>query len=484
MISLYEQLEKYNSSDFYPFHMPGHKRSPKAAEGTLAQIYGIDITEIDGFDNLHQAQGILQQIQTKAATLYGSQKTYYLINGSTCGILSAIAAVTQKGGRILMARNCHKSVYHAVYLQELRTAYLQPELLEGYDVAEAISYSQVEYALRQYPDIMAVIITSPTYEGVVSDIGKIAEVVHEYGIPLIVDEAHGAHFGFHEEYPANAVTQGADIVIHSVHKTLPAMTQTALLHVNGELVNRQRLERYLRIFQTSSPSYVLMASIDNCMDMMKREGTERLSNLLNRRNELSDRIKACQYIEIIPKPGEGKGLLDPCKLVIGTRDDVLTGQELYEILRERYHLQMEMATDKYVLAIVTLMDEPCGWDRLAEALWAIDKELAEKYGNRDKKENRQKKHVQDISTQNEGMEDPEAVMTIAQAYEAEWERIELAQGMGRVAAEFVNLYPPGIPLVVPGERLSRELVQRLENSRQMGLNVQGAEDGYIKVIRL
>ena len=498
MTDLYKQLENYRDSDFYPFHMPGHKRNRQAASGALAQIYGVDITEIDGFDNLHQAQGILREVQDRAAELYSSQKSYFLVNGSTCGILSAVAAVTGKGGRLLMTRNCHKSVYHAAYLQELKTSYLQPELIEGYKMAGAVTPEEVERALRQYPDTMAVLVTSPTYEGVVSDIGQIAELVHEYGIPLIVDEAHGAHFGFHEAYPMSSVKQGADLVIHSVHKTLPAMTQTALLHVSGMLVDRQRLERYLRIFQTSSPSYVLMASIDSCMNFVEREGAKRLEQLIVRRNELLTKIKGCQYVKVYTGSEHGKMIIDPCKLVISAADGGMTGQELYDILRERYHLQMEMATDQYVLAILTLMDEPCGWDRLAKALLSIERKLAAGWSSGDKRESKNIELVQEqlnVDEKDSMMEkvsavqqktaiENEAVMTIAQAYDREWEKIALAQSVGRVAAEFVNLYPPGIPLVVPGEKLDKEMIEKLENSRRLGLNVQGAEDGYINVIRL
>lgn len=467
---LYKKLENYRDSDYYPFHMPGHKRNKEAASGALADIYGLDITEIDGFDNLHQAQGILRKLQDRASKLYGSSKSYYLVNGSTCGILSAVAAVTRKGGRLLMTRNCHKAVYHAAYLQELKTTYLQPELIEDYEMAGAVRPEEVERALQQYPDIMAVIVTSPTYEGVVSDIGRVAQIVHSYGIPLIVDEAHGAHLGFHEAYPKSSVKLGADVVIHSVHKTLPAMTQTALLHVNGSLVDRQRLERYLRIFQTSSPSYVLMASIESCMNFIEREGELRLEQLIVRRNELLNQIKECRYIKVFAEADAVGKTVDPCKLVISAADGGMTGQELYDILRERYHLQMEMATDEYVLAIVTLMDEPSGWDRLAKALLGIERKLA---AGRSSRNTRDSKKIEN-----------EIVMTIAQAYDREWEKVELTQSVGRVAAEFVNLYPPGIPLVVPGEKLDRELIEKLDNSRRLGLNVQGAEDGYINVIRL
>ena len=216
MAELCEKLKEYKDSDYYPFHMPGHKRNGDMTEKILADVYGLDITEIDGFDNLHQTVGILKREQEKAARLYGAEQTYFLVNGSTGGILSAIGAVTEKGGRLLMGRNCHKSVYHGAYLQELEVSYLYPELLEygmtgttavagtgngtiTGTIAGAVVPESVEEKLRKEPDIGAVLITSPTYEGVVSDVRKIAAIAHRYGKPLVVDEAHGAHFGFHED---------------------------------------------------------------------------------------------------------------------------------------------------------------------------------------------------------------------------------------------------------------------------------------------
>lgn len=469
-------MEIYRDSDYYPFHMPGHKRNPEAAEGILAEVYGLDITEIDGFDNLHQAEGILKKEQERAAGIYGAEKTYFLVNGSTGGILSAVAAALKKGRRILMARNCHKSVYHGVYLNELEVSYLYPDIWDICGIAGDVLPESVEKALKQQPDIGAVIITSPTYEGVVSDIGVIADIAHKYGKPLIVDEAHGAHFGFHAAYPDNAVKQGADIVIHSLHKTLPSMTQTALLHVNGNLVDRLRLERYLRIFQTSSPSYILMASMSSCLDVLEKEGNERLGRLAEQRKELEERVKGCSFIRIGETKFPIRGRMvhaDPCKLIIYTEKEKLTGLQLYDVLRERYHLQMEMAAGNYVLAMLSMMDRQEGMDRLSKALLEIDKSIS----------------TGDITTEeSEQMqltanEKPQAVMSISQAYDKERESIKLKMSSGRVAAEFIIFYPPGIPLVVPGERLSKGIIELLLAYEDAGFHIQGIEKGYIRVLK-
>ena len=267
-----QKLLRYSQSNCYPFHMPGHKRAPLE----FPNPYAIDITEIDGFDNLHYAQGILKDAQNRAAELYGAQETFYLINGSTAGILSAVSAALPRLGTMLMSRNSHRSVYHAAFLRELETVYLLPAATK-FGISGSVSPAHVAQALEDLPQISAVFITSPTYDGVVSDIRTIAEIVHAYHLPLIVDEAHGAHFSFSETFPESALDCGADLVIHSLHKTLPSLTQTALLHVNSDRIDKTALRRFLSIYQSSSPSYLLMASIEQCMRFLKEEGSTQMS---------------------------------------------------------------------------------------------------------------------------------------------------------------------------------------------------------------
>lgn len=487
MAELYNELKKYGDSDYYPFHMPGHKRNMETAGEILAGAYGIDITEIDGFDNLHQAEGILDRQQQQAARLYGSDMTCFMVNGSTGGILSGVAACTKKGDRLLMARNCHKSVYHAVYLQELKTSYLYPDIITPFGIADAIAPEAVEAALKAQPDIAAVIVTSPTYEGIVADIGQIARITHRYGKPLIVDEAHGAHFGFHQDYPDSSVRLGADIVIHSLHKTLPAMTQTAIIHVNGNMVDREKLQRYLRIFQTSSPSYVLMASMDRCMDFVKRDCHSYLDRLIHYRQRFLEKIATCSYIKVMDaetintmktdKYTRQLVAMDFCKLVLYITDGLLSGQQLYDILRDRYHLQMEMAAGNYVLGILTVMDREEGFHRLAEALLAIDREITQQVADKQLFEHKRTDFAGEVRYVGE------TVMTIAQAYEREWEEINLEDAEGRIGAEFINLYPPGIPIVVPGERLDVHMMKEIAEYRELHLNIQGVRDHCIKVTK-
>lgn len=467
---LYKKLYEYNQSDYYGFHMPGHKRNVRAAGVDLP--YGIDITEIDGFDDLHHADGILKEAQERAAFVYGADETRFLVNGSTVGILSAILGSTEKGDRILVARHCHKSIYHAICLNELCPCYLYPEFEEEIHLNTEISVSAVRTALMEYPDIKAVMIVSPTYDGVVSDIEGIAEAVHEKGIPLIVDEAHGAHFGFHPYFPENALSKGADIVIHSVHKTLPSLTQTALLHIRGDIANRGRIFQYLDMLQSSSPSYVLMASIEHCIRMLEERREELFVPYVERLVKIREDLKALKCLELLETRQ-----YDRSKLVISTGMTGISGKELYQILLNEYHLQMEMAAGTYVIAMTSVADTEEGFERLRKALFEIDERFCI-----------QKNCDTDILNR---IPRNEQVMTIADALKMADERtgshasvrMKWQQAEGMIAAEYAYLYPPGSPLIVPGERISHDAVRLLERYDAAGFSIEGPKcDGQIEVL--
>lgn len=464
MEHLLEKLTQYSESGIYPCHMPGHKRN---AWGELpSQLYRLDITEIDGFDNLHQPEGILKELQEQAAAFCGAEESFYLVNGSTGGILSAVSAALPAGGHILMARNCHKSAYHAAYLRNLRTSYLYPKMLTDYDVFDVMSPEQVEEALDKEPDIQAVLLVSPTYEGRISDIRHISEIVHARGIPLIVDEAHGAHLGWSDAVHENSCRQGADLVIQSVHKTLPALTQTALLHVNGTIIDRERLRRFLHIYQSSSPSYLLMASIDNALQYMERDGKKALNTFRSRYAAMCERLGSCKALRFLPADQRQ----DIGKLVISVKNTSITGRQLYDILLKRYRIQTEMAAETFVLAMFTLNDGQEGYDRMTAALLEIDSELLQ--AGRDRTV-----PVEDES----GIMPPACKMTLTEAWDSQREEVRLDQSVGRTVGEFVNLYPPGVPLLVPGERMSGELNRKIHTWIGKGMDVQGVrsyQDGY------
>lgn len=475
--SLYQALSDYAASDFYPYHMPGHKRNP--AGGEMADYHRIDITEIDGFDNLYQAEGILKEAQLRANRLYGANETFFMVNGGSGGVMAAVMAATEPMDEILIARNCHKSIYHAAILQGLIVRYYYPKMISEYDICDGVSVEEIGVLLDTYPEVKAVVITSPTYEGVLSDIPGIAAEVHKRGKILIVDEAHGAHFGLSSHLPQGAIAGGADLVIHSLHKTLPAMTQTALLHVNGDRVDRERLRGYLCMLQSSSPSYVLMASMDSCMKFLEEQGQERFAAMRGHYESFCEKTASLTHIQIgkMTKVSQKRHELsgwDLGKMVISVKGTNMSGKELGDTLRETYHLEMEMAAETYVLAIMTLMDEAEGWQRLADALCEIDGRIEESTGD-----------VVSTPGKKALSRQLKSRMPLARAFHSEWERIPLQKAAGRVAAGFINLYPPGSPIVAPGEILDEVVIRRIEECRGAGLNIQGvSEKGEIVAVAL
>lgn len=473
MSDLYKNLIEYSNSDYYPFHMPGHKRNIE--DGVSPFSY--DITEIDGFDNLHNPQGILKIAMEEAADFYGTDKTYYLVNGSTCGLLSAICGVTSRGDKILVARNCHKAVYNAIYLNELTPVYINPEYIEMYGINGGISPEVVQYELSENPDIKAVIITSPTYEGVVSDVQRIAEIVHKRGIPLIVDEAHGAHFGLHTGFPQSAVKSGADIVIQSVHKTLPSLTQTALLHIRSSIVNVSEVERFLHIYQSSSPSYVLMSSIDECINKLKSDGLFLFEPYVKRLEVMLTHEKQLTHLKIVGREIVGKNAvydLDPSKIVISVRGTSYTGSRLYKEMLEKYHLQLEMASGDYAIAMTSPMDTEDGLLRLFMAMVEIDRDMRI-YGDDTKNE-----------VVNYMIPKPIVMENIYKATHSDTEELLIENAVGKISNEFVYLYPPGSPILAPGELITNDIVKLINDYKTSGLSVEGLRDSsaeYIRVIK-
>ncbi|MBO5371462.1 MAG: aminotransferase class V-fold PLP-dependent enzyme [Lachnospiraceae bacterium] len=449
------KLKAYAKSDYYPFHMPGHKRRSIG----LTDAYGIDITEIDGFDNLHAAEDILQKAQMRAAKLYDSKKTYYLINGSSCGILAAISAAVGRGKKLLMARNVHKAVSHAVFLMQLSTVYLQPEMTE-FGIQGEITPQIVKEALEKNPDASAVMITSPTYEGIVSDVETIAKIVHEYKIPLIVDEAHGAHFGFHPAFPETAVRQGADIVIQSMHKVLPSLTQTALLHLNSEFIAAEKIEKFLNIYETSSPSYVLMAGMEACVRLLREQAKELFFTFYENLTAFYIQAKELSHIQIMPIQ-ENK---DPSKLVISVKNTNMTGKELYDVLLHKYHLQMEMVSGYYVLAMTSIMDTKEGFLRLSQALKEIDATLSMKA------ETDTTHFVKQLYSKKR------KVLEVYQAEELSKKEVSFDEAIGKVSAASVYIYPPGIPVLLPGEIIDEDFIKNVRKSVELRLNLQGIAD--------
>ena len=495
---LINRLAAYARSDMYPFHMPGHKRRTGPEESfmnsctdSFTNPFAVDITEIEGFDNLHHPEGILKDSMKWAADVYGADQTYYLINGSTGGILAAVCGSVPRGGRILVSRNCHKSVYHGICLNQLKTSYVYPQEIEGLGIQGGITAEDVDRMLNRYMDTQAVLIVCPTYDGIVSDIEAIARIVHRAGLPLIVDEAHGAHFRYDAMFPVSALDLGADVVIQSVHKTLPSLTQTALLHIKcnrpdgGCYAARERIDRYIHMVQSSSPSYVLMASIENSIYQMEQTDTAPYGKQLHR---LRRRLGQMRHLRLADTGLIGQaGIrdLDISKIVVSTRGTCLypavdgltgfTGAHLDDILRREYHLEMEMCGADYVTAITTVMDSGEGLERLGDALTRIDSQLTDAGYKPDGRSGDQKS-VYSMRC--------DTAMSMGEAMEEKMASVGLEDSAGCISGEFVYIYPPGIPIVAPGEWISRPILEVILEYRDKGLPVQGPADQSLRTIRV
>ncbi len=474
---LYARLKEYADSGIYPFHMPGHKR--RCAPEETGEVYRMDITEIDGFDNLHDARGILREAQQYAARLYGAEESYFCINGSTGAVLAAVSAVCSAGGRILIARNCHKSVYNAIEMNHLEVSYIYPQVNSIYSVCEGIYPQDIDKKWIKYPDIQAIVITSPTYDGVVSDLRQICSIAHARGIPVIVDEAHGAHFPFSGFFPESALHCGADIVIHSMHKTLPAMTQTALLHVNGTLVERERLRRMLTVYQSSSPSYILMGSLDDCLHLLDESGEEMFARYTQRLNRLRGDLARAKRIRLLNlqdlNPARSFDY-DRSKLLLHAGPGTGGGKVLYKRLLEEYGLQLEMMTSDYVLAMTSVCDDDEGFNRLRDAVIRLDEE-AEKTSPEQGKPGDGEMAAAELPQ-------PVRILPVWEAFRKGKEKRQLEDAVGRIASEYVYLYPPGVPLLVPGEQISEDALRQIHHWEKAGMDIAGIyrqENGEIMI---
>lgn len=464
MKSLKEKLKEYSKSDIYPMHMPGHKRNA----GLFSDVENIDVTEVEGLDNLHDPEGIIKESMDQVSSSLGTDKTYFLVNGSTGGVLSAIQSATDIGDEIIIGRNSHKSVYNAVEIRDLKPVYLYPESTGLFD--GGYNKEELEKLLEE-TSAKVVVITSPTYEGVVSDIKGLAEVAHKNGAILIVDSAHGAHFCL-DGFPNPAYKEGADIVIESIHKTLPALTQTAVMHVMGDRIDKEKLENALSTYQTSSPSYVFMASIDECFNIVEKEGDKRAAELLKTLENIRNDVNNTGKIFI---PGEelaGNNEVydyDLGKLVIDLSKTNITGVELAKILREKYKFETEMANNKYVIAMTSIADDLEKVKAFGEALVEVADGLEEA-----DEEISGERIVNEVN------------FSPYEAMNKDFEEVALKDAKGRIAGDYIYKYPPGIPLIVPGEVVSEELIKEVEKSLESGLQIKGITDKItsgIKVIK-
>ena len=470
-------LTEHADTNPVSFHMPGHKGSRIYRENGygyfLDKIMDCDITEIPGADNLFQTEGIIAETMKKYERLYGVKKSYLLVNGSSGGLISAILACVRPGGKLIMARNSHKSIFNALGLASIEPVYAYPEEAEGCGILGEITAEEIVRCMDDNPDADAVILPSPNYYGICSNVRKIAEEVHKRGKVLIVDQAHGAHLRLFEKYagsgagcacaecgfPESAETQGADIVINSIHKTLASFTQSALLNLTSDRVNPFVMEDKLQTIESSSPSYLLMATLDINADLLEKSG-ERLIK------EWTDNLEYF-YTEAEKIPGLRVIMphnMDRTKINIDMSAYGINGNELEELLMER-DIFIELVTGNIVMCMTGIGNTRRDYERLIESL----KEIAAKLGEN-------KAGGQAIRPAGQ----PEVLTRVLEkkAVPVEKEFVLIDEAAGRVCGSSIIPYPPGIPIVCPGEVIDEAVIEYVKARRGAGEKVIGltAED--------
>ena len=476
-LNLTEKLYEIKDMGKYPMHMPGHKRSKKLYElgNELGLPYEFDITEIDGYDNLHAPDGILKELGVVAAKLYGAKYAYPLVNGSTAGIISAIGACTQTNKKVIISRVSHKSVYSAIEMFALEPTYLYPKNCDGLGISGSITAEDVEAAFKESPDAGLVVITSPTYEGVISNIKDIADVVHSHGAMLVLDAAHGAHLGFCEnQYLPRSYMECADIAIVSLHKTMPALTQTALclnFSKRAEMLDG-KIRHYLSIFMTSSPSYLLLSSIDKCMSIVKDHGDSLYTEYTDMLAEFEEKISSLENIFVfgygrsklpINCFGLDKGKISVfCKGLVDFAGNKVSADVLAKFLRLN-GFEPEMVSCDYLILMTSIMDDKDMILKLAELLCHFDKWC--------------KKTDNDCNA----LAYPSASvkMKIADAVVCDIDTVFYRECVGRISLDYIMCYPPGIPIVCPGEEITKDVIDFIDTCKDASVNLIGGE--FIKV---
>ena len=480
-MNLQDYYRSYNEKDIYPFHMPGHKRNTELCR--MDNPYSIDYTEIDDLDDLHEASAhpgrntVLANAMSRASRLFGSKTSFFLVNGSSGGLVSSILGLTRRGDRVLIPRNTHKSIYNALALAGVRPTYVYPSLDESTGVYAALRPQDVERAFKRYPDIKLALVVSPTFDGVVSNIAAIAKIVHDNDAVLVVDEAHGPHLGLSPYFPDSAVHQGADVVVQSLHKTLPVLTQTSILHVCGDRVDPEKLSRTLTIIESTSPSYILMCSADQCVDLIESRGEELFKTYYDRLCAFSEDMKQLKHLKVLCKGNDSMDnhpnipYFDQGKILVSTRGTNITGLQLYQMLLKDYRCQFEMCLSELALGMTSIADTQEGFDRLRDALLDIDSKIESVTPG------------PLLPLKHETLSYP--ALTPAEAMDTmNGEFVTPFEAIGRVAREFVYAYPPGIPYIVPGEMIEADTLETMRRLEASGIRLIGTRHRYPESIEV
>lgn len=465
--NILEKLEELRDDNLVSFHVPGHKMGKifqkLGYKNILQNLYTLDTTEIDGTDNLHNAKEIIKDSQDRASRVFNSDKTIYLVNGTTCGIEAAIISVCKPKSKIIINRDCHQSVINACILGDIEPVYISSKVCKKTNIIMGVDTEDVKLVIDNNLDAKAIVLTYPTYYGRTFDLKSICDYAHIKNMIVIVDEAHGSHLQLSDELPESAINQEADIIIQSTHKTLPAFTQSSMMHIKGNMVDENRIVTMLRFLESSSPSYVLLTSLELAVDIYDKYGTKLMNDLLGNIEKFKSKFKNNENIII-------DNNMDKTKIFISLKNLGITGYELDNILREEYKIQVELSNYYGVLLICTIGNDEEDFIRLEKSLYSLLLKI------------NKKELLKDINYPNSI---PKKVLNPRDAFYSNKKSVRLENSIGKISGEYIIPYPPGISLISPGEIITQEIITYIQQGVKNGMIVSGIKDvnlEYIDVI--
>jgi arginine decarboxylase len=469
---LLSALRIWADRDDAPFHTPGHKKG-EASSAAFQALIGhralrADLPELPALDNLFAPQGVIQQAQELAAAAFGADRTWFLANGSTSGVIAAILATCHPGDTIVLPRNAHQSVISGVILAGANPVFVMPEYDVDGDLAHGVTAAAIAEALAQYPQTTAVLIVSPTYYGVCSDVKSIAAITNQCGIPLIVDEAHGAHFGFHPDLPMTALESGADVVIQSTHKTLSALTQAAMLHIQGDRVNADRVTRALALVQSTSPNYLLLASLDAARQQMATVGAQLLTQTLIQVDRVIEGLQQLPGISILQlRAAPGFTALDRTRLTVNVSGLGITGFTADEILTAQFGVICELPSLRHLTFIFSIGTTEKDADRLIAAISQLAKQT----------------HPTESIPVGSYPAPAATMISPRDAFFAATRTLPIDEAINQISAELICPYPPGIPVLLPGEKITAAAIEYLQMVQRSGGLISGCADPELRTIQ-
>ncbi|MDR4886654.1 aminotransferase class I/II-fold pyridoxal phosphate-dependent enzyme [Fredinandcohnia sp. QZ13] len=475
---LFTGLVEHAKKNPTQFHIPGHKKGagidPEFRNFIGDNALSIDLINIGPLDDLHQPKGIIKQAQDLAAEAFGADHTFFSVQGTSGAIMTMVMAVCGPGDKIIVPRNVHKSVMSAIVFSGAVPIFIHPEIDNKLGISHGITTDSVEKALEQHPDAKGLLVINPTYFGIAADLKRIVDIAHSYDVPVLVDEAHGVHIHFHEGLPLSAMQAGADMAATSVHKLGGSMTQSSILNVKEGLVSSNRVQSILSMLTTTSTSYLLLASLDVARKRLVTEGHDLIEKTILLANYIRDKINEIEKLYCVGREILGSKAtfdLDPTKLIISVKDLGITGSDAEVWLREKYNIEVEMSDLYNILCIITPGDSQKEADLLIEALANLSDEVSHFFESRIVPE----VLLPDI---------PVLALSPRDAFYSETEVVPFEESAGRVIAEFVMVYPPGIPIFIPGEIITEENLTYIQTNIEAGLPVQGPEDYELKFLRV